>query len=202
MKMFAGIDFGKVTSCGIIAVTDGAPKVIDTLQVMLDDAEPKKKLPKKQKGTKRRKPRRATPEQLSQRLVRLDDFLELVLTSWNFELVGLEIPPGVKDQQVFQQLSMYYGLAMARCAKVRVPFKPMTVTEWRKWIGIRGAPPSGWKKAQRTEMIKRTVVRTVNHNTGSTFETKDHDRADGAGIALAAAVVKGAYNVSDEVWHA
>ena len=202
MKMFAGIDFGKVTSCGIIAVSDGVAHVVDTMQVVLDDAEPTVRRTKKAPGSKRRKPVRATPDQIAKRLVRLDDFLELVLTSWQLELVGLETPPGVKDQQVFQQLSMYYGLAMARIAKVGVPFKPMTVNEWRKFVGIRGAPPSGWNKSQRTEMIKRTVVRAVNRSTGSTFENKDHDRADSAGIALAAAVVKGAYNEPDEIWYA
>jgi len=201
MKMFAGIDFGKVTSCGIIRVNDGVSVLVDTVQVVLDDLEPKVKRSKPVKGAKRRKPIRATVDQIAKRLVRLDDFLELVLTSWQIEAVGLEIPPGAKDQQVFQQLSMYYGLALARSAKIGTPCKAMTVSAWRSAIGIRGKPPSGLKKAQRTALVKKTVVRAVNHHLGSKFETQEHDRADGAGIALATAVVKGAYHVDHEVWH-
>lgn len=188
MKMFAGIDFGKVTSCGIVSVEDGKLRLVDTLQVDLAEIEPKRK-------------GKLDADRLARRLVRLDDFLELVLTSWKFELVGLEVPPAVRDMSVFQQLSMYYGLALARISKVSVPFRPMVVTQWRKWIGICGAPPRGMKPSQRTALVKRTMTRAVNQHLGSTFEKKDHDRADGAGIAIAAAIVKGAYQHDDEIWH-
>jgi Holliday junction resolvasome RuvABC endonuclease subunit len=184
VKMFAGIDFGKVTS----------------VQVDLGDLEPKPK--RQKKGEKKAKTKRkgVTTEQVAARLVRLDDFLALVLTSWEIECVGLEIPPGVRDQKVFQQLSMYYGLALARVAKVEVPCKPLTVTEWRKLVGIRGKPPKELKQSSRTNWIKGTVIKAVNRHTGSAFEMKDHDRADGVGVALATAVVKGAYDVNDEIW--
>lgn len=189
MKVFAGIDFGKVTSCGVIVVNDeDEASLVDTLQVKLDDNERKRKGP-------------PTPAELAKRLVRLDDFLELVLTSWKLDGVGLEIPPGVRDMKVFQQLSMYYGLAMSRISKIDVPFVAMTVGQWRKWIGVRGQVPPGIKGKRRQEIIKGTSIRAINRILGSEFELKDHDRADGVGVAIAASVAKGVYDVDDEIWY-
>jgi len=205
MKIFGGIDLGRITTFGIVSVNDSAKiALVDTMQIDLAVGEPKTVTAgaksKIKTGKKRKRKSKTKGEQaqiLAKRLVKLDDFLDSVLKTWNFTSVAIEVPPSVRNLDVFQQLSMLYGLSLSRLEKCSTQIFAYPVPQWRKLVKIDASTPKGLKQSVRENYVKRTVIGAVNKILGSDFEIKQHDRADAAGVAISAAVAKGMVEIDD-----
>lgn len=203
MMVFGGIDLGKITTLGIVSVDDSAKiTLVDTMQIDLARGEPKPVTAagasKRKTGKKRKTKGKSKGEQaqiLAKRLVKLDDFLDSVLKTWNFTSVAIEVPPSVRNLDVFQQLSMLYGLSLSRLERCSTQIFAYPVSQWRKLVKINTSTPKGLRQQVREDYVKRTVIGAVNKILGSDFEIKQHDRADAAGIAVSAAVAKGVVEV-------
>jgi len=173
MTVIMGIDLGSKTGLAIIAEN----QLVDTA-LYVDKTVIKRKTKKSD-----------ISRIVGGKLQRLEKFLSGALTAYLPDVVVIEAIPSLRNLEVFQQLSMMFGVAILVTTKKQLKMFTYPVADWRKIIGVDVSLPKGLPTGVRSKTMKNRVISTVNGILGS--DIRDDNRADAAGLAIAGAVTVG-----------
>ena len=172
---FIGFDLGKTTSAGIVKIQQGKPVLIDALSTDLSTHEPAK-------GKHDAK--------LAHRIDRLWTFMENVIGAYPDYIIGVEHPAQMRGKIAIGDLQSYFGVALLIARRSGKRFESFQVSEWKSKIGANVHFGSGTKQSVRAKETKQRILDVILELTGKDFG-KNHDKADGVGIAIATAIMKG-----------